>query len=436
MTDQLFHHQIIQSALDLDVYKINMMHAAHKLYPEAHVRYELIVRSKESLSDLVDEVRAEIAQLAHCTFSEEDLSYLKTKAPYLSDAFLNYLRYFRFVPQRQITVDTIHTLSEQKQLRVSIEGSWKDTILYETLVMSIISEVRNRRRWNDIPHQHFMAVLKEKIDHLQAELVARNITNFSFSEMGTRRRFSYPVQHDMLDYVRQTIPHLLSGTSNYHLARKFNLTPIGTVAHEWFMAHQAMVNVRDSQGVAIDNWHTTFDGELGIALTDTIGIDAFLQDFNYRRAKAYAGVRHDSGSPFVWGDKIIAHYQKMGIDPMSKLLIFTDGLNFERALEICEYFAGRARISFGIGTFLANDMGDWHNAQGAAYEPLSMVVKMTECNGSPVAKISDEPEKAMCEDPFFLMNLKQRFGIAVDLDQAIATLQSMKRSQHPFQIVA
>ncbi|NAX20165.1 nicotinate phosphoribosyltransferase [Vibrio sp. V39_P1S14PM300] len=436
MNAQLFHHRIIQSALDLDVYKINMMQAAHRLYPEAHVRYELIVRSDEDLSDLINEVRAEIAQLANCTFSEADIQYLTMKAPHLSEAFLDYLRYFRFMPQQHICVDTIRTLKGKKQLRVSIAGSWKDTILYETLVMSIISEVRNRRRWDDIPYKQFMSVLKDKVQRLKAELSARHITNFRFSEMGSRRRFSYQTQHDMLDYLRQEIPELLSGTSNYHLAREFDLTPIGTVAHEWFMAHQAMVNVRDSQRVAIDNWHHTFDGALGIALTDTIGIDAFLQDFNLRRAQAYAGVRHDSGSPFDWGDKMIAHYQKLGIDPMSKMLIFTDGLNFDRALEICEYFAGRAQISFGIGTFLANDMGEWQNRQGEIYEPLSMVVKMAECNGSPVAKISDEPEKAMCEDLFFLMNLKQRFGLPVDLDKAIGTLKSMKISQHKFQSVA
>lgn len=416
MTTKLFNDSIIQSALDLDVYKINMMHAAHKYYPDTTVRYELIVRSDEDLSYLAPQVEREIAKLSQCYFNQQEISYLANQAPYLEASFLDYLQEFRFQPSQQVSV---YTAEEQgkAQLKVSISGIWHETILYETLVMSIISELRNRHQWSDIPYTHFRNVLERKIAKLKSELELREIKNFQFSEMGSRRRFSAKVQQEVVKYLQQNVPELMTGTSNYHLAKQFKLTPIGTVAHEWFMAHQQLCAVGESQRIALDRWHNAFNGHLGIALTDTIGIDAFLKDFDHSRAHAYAGVRHDSGDPFDWGDKIIQHYLSLGINPLSKVLIFTDGLNFERALEICAYFSGRANISFGIGTFLANDMGEWHNQYGS-YQPLSMVVKMAQCNGAPVAKISDEPEKAMCEDPIFLANLKQSFGLESEYDKA------------------
>tara|TARA_Y100001956_G_scaffold82829_2_gene105988 strand:+ start:2271 stop:3524 length:1254 start_codon:yes stop_codon:yes gene_type:complete len=416
MAAKLFNNCIIQSALDLDVYKINMMQAAFTHYPDTKVRYELIVRSDEDLSDLKTDVEKEIGKLADCQFTQQEVHYLSQQAPYLSDTFLSYLETFRFQPTKQVLVNHASHNGGQ-QLQVSISGIWHETILYETLVMSIISEVRNRHRWNDIPYSQFETVLKSKITKLKAELERRNIDSFQFSEMGSRRRFSAQVQHDVVDYLHQNAPELMTGTSNYYLAKKLGLTPIGTVAHEWFMAHQQLVNPASSQQVALDVWHQAFEGKLGIALTDTIGIDAFLNDFTFERATAYAGVRHDSGSPFEWGDKIIAHYESLGIDPKSKILIFTDGLNFDTALEICEYFAGRANVSFGIGTFLANDMGEWQK-DGVHYRPLSMVVKMAECNGKAVAKISDEPEKAMCEDESFLTDLKRSFGLIPNFDKA------------------
>ncbi|MCF9378841.1 nicotinate phosphoribosyltransferase, partial [Vibrio parahaemolyticus] len=175
--------------------------------------------------------------------------------------------------------------------------------------------------------------LKTKLDQLKAEIERRGINNFSLTEMGTRRRFSSQVQRDVLACLKQEIPQWVLGTSNYHFAREFDLKPIGTIAHEWFMGHQALVNERDSQQVALERWLTAFDGMLAIAPTDTLTIDAFLNDFNRHLANAYDGVRHDSGCPFRWGDKMIAHYQQLGIDPTTKLFIFSDGLDFDQALE-------------------------------------------------------------------------------------------------------
>ncbi|EIT7125545.1 nicotinate phosphoribosyltransferase [Vibrio parahaemolyticus] len=417
MTTTLFSSRIIQSALDFDVYKVNMMSAVAALYPDAMVSYKFIVRSEEDLSELLPEVKAEVLKLQDVRFTEDEIAYMKRVAPYLKPEFVEALRHFRFNPQSDVSFHNKTMSDGSSQLRITINGLWKETILYETIIMSIVSEVRSRQRWSDIPFEQFQTVLEDKVRYLKAELERRNITNFKFADMSTRRRFSFQAQRTMLEYLSKELPQCLTGTSNYHLARELDLTPIGTVAHEWFMGHQALVNVRDSQKIALQRWQKMFNGALGIALTDTIGIDAFLKDFDEELSHAYVGVRHDSGCPFTWGEKMIAHYESLGIDPMTKTLVFTDGLNFEQALDICEHFQGRVQVSFGIGTSLANDMGNYVNAQGEEYQPLSIVIKMVTCNGSPVAKISDEPEKAMCEDIFFLMNLKRRFEQPLDLNE-------------------
>ncbi|EGQ7775610.1 TPA: nicotinate phosphoribosyltransferase [Vibrio parahaemolyticus] len=417
MTTTLFSSRIIQSALDFDVYKVNMMSAVAALYPDAMVSYKFIVRSEEDLSELLPEVKAEVLKLQDVRFTEDEIAYMKCVAPYLKPEFVEALRHFRFNPQSDVSFHNKTMSDGSSQLRITINGLWKETILYETIIMSIVSEVRSRQRWSDIPFEQFQTVLEDKVRYLKAELERRNITNFKFADMSTRRRFSFQAQRTMLEYLSKELPQCLTGTSNYHLARELDLTPIGTVAHEWFMGHQALVNVRDSQKIALQRWQKMFNGALGIALTDTIGIDAFLKDFDEELSHAYVGVRHDSGCPFTWGEKMIAHYESLGIDPMTKTLVFTDGLNFEQALDICEHFQGRVQVSFGIGTSLANDMGNYVNDQGEAYQPLSIVIKMVTCNGSPVAKISDEPEKAMCEDIFFLMNLKRRFEQPLDLNE-------------------
>ncbi|WP_025540833.1 nicotinate phosphoribosyltransferase [Vibrio parahaemolyticus] len=417
MTTTLFSSRIIQSALDFDVYKVNMMSAVAALYPDAMVSYKFIVRSEEDLSELLPEVKAEVLKLQDVRFTEDEIAYMKRVAPYLKPEFVEALRHFRFNPQSDVSFHNKTMSDGSSQLRITINGLWKETILYETIIMSIVSEVRSRQRWSDIPFEQFQTVLEDKVRYLKAELERRNITNFKFADMSTRRRFSFQAQRTMLEYLSKELPQCLTGTSNYHLARELDLTPIGTVAHEWFMGHQALVKVRDSQKIALQRWQKMFNGALGIALTDTIGIDAFLKDFDEELSHAYVGVRHDSGCPFTWGEKMIAHYESLGIDPMTKTLVFTDGLNFEQALDICEHFQGRVQVSFGIGTSLANDMGNYVNDQGEAYQPLSIVIKMVTCNGSPVAKISDEPEKAMCEDIFFLMNLKRRFEQPLDLNE-------------------
>ncbi len=412
MNATLFSNPIIQSLLDLDVYKINMMQAAFTLYPETQVRYELIVRSNEDLSHLESDVAIELEKLANLSFSTSDLQYLTQAAPYLTQDFIGYLSQFQLKPTQQTKVYTKVNSDGTRQLAVEVNGIWHQVILYETLIMSIVSELRNRTLWASIPEEQVIQVLNNKIDYLEQQIGEHKLTGFKFSEMGTRRRFSAKVQERVLTTLSEKIPQHLIGTSNYHLAKKHQLFAVGTVAHEWFMAHQVLYPLPKFQKVALTQWLKHFNNQLGIALTDTIGIEAFLEDFDLPLATAYAGVRHDSGCPFYWGEKMIEHYQSLGIDPLEKTLVFTDGLNFATAIDIAKRFNGRVQISFGIGTFLANDMGGWENSQGQQYKALSMVVKMTECNGSAVAKISDEPEKAMCKDAHFLSRLKQEYGLA------------------------
>jgi len=202
---------------------------------------------------------------------------------------------------------------------------------------------------------------------------------------------------------QQQLPRHFTGTSNLLLARDLNLTPIGTMAHEFIQACQALgPRLALSQKFAFEKWAQEYRGNLGIALSDTYSRQAFLHDFDMFFCKLFDGARHDSGDPYIWGDALIQHYQSMGVDPLSKLLVFSDNLTIPKALAIYDHFHKRIKTAFGIGTHLTNDLG---------YRTLDIVIKMVECNGQPVAKVSDAPEKSMCRDESYLNYLKQVFNI-------------------------
>jgi nicotinate phosphoribosyltransferase len=405
VSKELFRPTLITSALDTDAYKLHMQQVVFEKYASKMVRYEFRCRIDENLSEFAAEIREAINALEDVTFTEDQLLYL-VKIPFLKNAFVDFLRQFRLDPKRYVTVRV-----EDSELVIFAEGPWLYTIPFEIPILAIVSEVRNRNRYGMVNEEVFREVLYKKVEHLKSELDRRGIKNFKFADFGTRRRFSYNVQRDVVEYLSKVMPNNFIGTSNYHLAREYGLTPIGTMAHEYLCAHQAFVNVANSQKEALEVWNQVYRGRLGVALTDTITTDAFLADFDYLFATLFSGVRHDSGDPFVWGEKFIKHYEGLGIDPKTKTLVFSDGLNFDRALDIAEHFQGRIQYSFGIGTFLSNDMGDFTTPDGQAYRPLNIVMKMVECDGMPVAKISDEPGKSMCNDPVYLANLKARFNI-------------------------
>lgn len=405
VSKELFRDRLITSAMDTDAYKLHMQQVVFEKYAAIQVKYEFRCRTDENLAEFAGEIREGIYALEGVTFTDDQLLYL-SRIPFLKPAYIDFLRQFRFDPRRYVTVRV-----EQGELVIRAEGPWLYTILFEIPVLAIVSEIRNRYRYGMVNEEVFREVLYRKVAHLQSELERRQIDSFRFADFGTRRRFSYNVQRDVVAYLARTMAGNFIGTSNYHLAREYGLTPIGTMAHEYLQAHQAFVNVARSQKEALEVWNQVYRGRLGVALTDCITTDAFLKDFDYLFSVLFSGVRHDSGDPFEWGEKFIRHYESFGIDPKTKTLVFSDGLNFDRALDIAEHFQGRIKTSFGIGTFLTNDLGNFTRPDGQAYRPLNIVMKMVECDGMPVAKISDEPGKSMCNDPVYLANLKARFNV-------------------------
>ncbi|MGK0545686.1 nicotinate phosphoribosyltransferase [Halomonas cupida] len=402
----LFRDELITSLLDTDAYKIHMMQVVFERYPTAWVKYRFHCRSQENLAAYADDVRQAILKLQRLRFSDDQLRYLRTRGE-IKPAFVDYLKRFRFDPARHVTVAI-----DAGQLAIEVEGPWLDTILYEIPVLAIVSEIRNRRRFGEVPEEAIGRTLRHKVERLKTEVQRRGLTEFRFADFGTRRRFSYAIQREVVEYMVNEIPEHFAGTSNYHLAREFQLPAIGTMAHEFIMAHQALVPAQESQRRALDVWSDVYRGQFAVALTDTISSDAFLKDFDARRSQQYQGVRHDSGDPIRWGEKFISHFERLGIDPMERTLTFSDSLTFDRALDIAQHFQGRTQTFFGIGTYLTNDLGDYATEQGVPYTPLSIVMKMVECNGQPVAKISDDPGKSMSIDETYVATLRQHFASA------------------------
>ena len=398
MSESVFGPRIIQNLLDTDFYKITMMQAVLHNYPNAEVEWEFRCRNGEDLSPYLAEIRYQIEQLAEVTVTHDQLAYLE-KIPFLKPDFIRFLSLFRF-NLRYVQVG----LDAAGQLAIRVRGPWLHVILYEIPLLAIISEVRNRYRYRDVTLEQVGERLYQKMDWLKAEASADELAGFQLADFGTRRRFSYRVQEEVVYLLKHDFPGRFVGTSNVHLARELELKPLGTMAHEWFMAHQQLgPRLVDSQAAALEAWVREYRGLLGIALTDCITMDAFLEDFDLYFAKLFDGLRHDSGDPLVWAEKAIAHYERLGIDPKSKTLIFSDGLDFAKSLGLYRALHARINVSFGIGTRLTCDI--------PGVEPMNMVIKMTDCNGAPVAKISDSPGKTQCRDANFVAYMKHVFKV-------------------------
>jgi nicotinate phosphoribosyltransferase len=398
MSESVFGPRIIQNLLDTDFYKITMMQAVLHNYPNAEVEWEFRCRNGEDLSPYLAQIRYQIEQLAEVTVTHDQLAYLE-KIPFLKPDFIRFLSLFRF-NLRYVQVG----LDAAGQLAIRVRGPWLHVILYEIPLLAIISEVRNRNRYRDVVIEQVGERLYQKLDWLKAEASAEELAGFQLADFGTRRRFSYRVQEEVVHILKHDFPGRFVGTSNVHLAREYELKPLGTMAHEWFMAHQQLgPRLVDSQAAALEGWVREYRGLLGIALTDCITMDAFMGDFDLYFAKLFDGLRHDSGDPLVWAEKAIAHYERLGIDPKGKTLIFSDGLDFAKALGLYRALHERINVSFGIGTRLTCDI--------PGVEPMNIVIKMTDCNGAPVAKISDSPGKTQCRDENFVAYLKHVFRV-------------------------
>ncbi|MCW8330914.1 nicotinate phosphoribosyltransferase [Photobacterium sp. SDRW27] len=393
------HNGVIDSLLDTDAYKFHMQQAIFHQYPNVEAVAEFRCRGQEDLRPYCNDIQAQVNLLAELSFTEEELAYLAT-LPFFKADYLAYLRSFK-LNSKQVEID-----ASGEQLTIKITGKWIDIILWEVPLLAIISEVRSAQCYPDASPQDAVELLKDKIAdfYRRAEAEGTDLSQFSLVDFGSRRRFSKDVQHHIVDYLKNHMPEF-KGTSNYHLARTCNLTPFGTQAHEWFQAHQQLSGeLADSQQLALNRWLQEYPDSLGIALTDCINTDAFLRDFDLRLSERYIGLRHDSGDPISWGERAIQHYESQGIDPKTKHLVFSDSLTLNKALDIYKHFAHRINTSFGIGTQLTCDLP---NAKA-----LNIVIKLTECEGRPVAKISDEPGKSICHDEAYLSKLRSAFKIA------------------------
>jgi len=387
---------IIESLLDTDLYKFTMMQVVLHHFPGAQVEYVFKCRTPDvDLAPHAGEIREGIADLCKMRFREDELAYLRGLRFMKSD-FVDFLGLFHF-NEKYIEVKR---LAGKPGLEITIRGPWLHTILYEIPVLAIVSEVYFRRTQPKPDLAEGRRRLRAKIDLVRALEPA---LAFRISDYGTRRRFARDWHEEVIGTFKREIPDRFAGTSNVWLAKKHGVTPLGTMAHEYMQACQALgPRLRDSQVFAFDVWAKEYRGDLGIAVSDTYGTDAFLRDFDMYLCKLFDGARHDSGDPFAWGERLIEHYRQNRVDPRAKTLIFSDQLTVPVAIEIARRFQGRALTSFGIGTNLTNDLG---------YEPINIVIKMTECNGQPVAKISDAPGKIVSKDPGYLAYLRQVFGL-------------------------
>jgi len=391
---------IIRSLLDTDLYKFTMWQALLHRHPQTQAEYQFVCRNRPEvpLSALREALEFELNALCALRFTEPELEYIGGLRFIKSD-FVDFLRIFQF--QRAfILVET-----DGDELHITVRGPQVHVMGFEIFVLSIVNELYCR---------HFDAAqavaegrrrLVDKIEvvkRFSADETPRSFP-FHFYDFGGRRRYSGEWHREVIATLASELPDSFKGTSNVLLARELGLVPIGTMAHEYLQTFQAIgVRLRDSQKAALEDWVQEYRGDLGIALTDVITMDAFLSDFDLYFAKLFDGLRHDSGDPIEWGEKALAHYQKLRIDPRTKRLVFSDGLDLHRALDLYRHFADRTQLGFGIGTYLTNDVG---------IEPIHIVMKITRCNGQPVAKISDSPGKTLCDDLTFLGYLRKVFQV-------------------------
>ena len=389
---------IISSLLDTDLYKFTMMQVVLHHFPGAQVEYRFQCRTPGvDLARHIDEIRAEIDHLCSLRFQERELEYLRGFRFIKSD-FVDFLGLFQ-MNAKYIQVEP--AASADGQIEIRVRGPWLHTILFEIPVLSIVNEIHFR---NTVPQPDYAEGRRRLDQKIRLVTEERALAGMRIADYGTRRRFSRRWHEEVLLTCRDRLGAILAGTSNVYFAHKHGLLPLGTMAHEYLQACQALgPRLRDSQVFGFDMWAREYRGDLGIALSDVVGMDAFVRDFDMYFCKLFDGARHDSGDPFDWAERLIAHYEANRVDPRTKTLVFSDSLTFPVAIELYRRFHGRVRLAFGIGTNLTNDLG---------YTPIQIVIKMIRCNGQPVAKLSDSPAKNMCDDKEYVQYLRRVFEVA------------------------
>lgn len=378
----------VVSLLDTDLYKFNMNQVMFHKHTNLNGVYLFKCRNKgiTFTEEMCEEINAQIDYLCTLRFTDEELDYLSSLR-FIKPDYVEFLRLWH--PIRKYVTCWL----DNGELHIEVRGPLFSVMQFEIYLLEIVNEVYFRMQYN---YLDLVDGALEKLYEKMAGFRSGKYT-FKFAEFGARRRLSREWQ----DYVVSkliTDEHCV-GTSNVYLAMKYGVKPIGTYAHEFVQMYQGVpgVQLAYTNKMAMDEWFEEYQGDNGTALSDTLGTDLFLRDFTKLQALCYTGVRHDSGDPIEWGEKIIAHYEKLGIDPKTKTLLFSDSLDFDHAQKIYDHFKGRINVSFGIGTFLSND---------THVDPLNIVIKLQYVNGHPVAKISDNPGKAMCQDGDYLEYLK------------------------------
>ena len=390
----------ITSLLDTDLYKFTMWQTMLHRHPQTQAEYHFVCRNTPQypLAELLPEVNEALDVLCSLSFQPDELAFLRSLR-YIKPDFVDFLRIFRL--QR----DFIRAWAEGETLHIVAEGPQVHVMAFEIHVLAIVHELYSRRLADTGTLPEGRRRLAAKIERLRDFTATTRLRHaFDLFDFGVRRRFSGAWQREVVSALQAALPEHFKGTSNVLLARDLGLVPIGTMAHEYLQTYQALgCRLRDHQKAALEDWVQEYRGDLGTALTDVIGMDAFLADFDLYFAKLFDGLRHDSGDPVVWGEKALAHYERLRLDPHTKRLVFSDALDTERAIALYRHFGDRAQVGFGIGTHLTNDLGP---------PTLSIVMKLVRCNGQPVAKLSDSPGKTLCDDATFLAYLRQVFGVA------------------------
>ena len=399
--------QIIKSALENDLYKFSMGQAIYHQFSDYKTTWTFRCRNKgvKFTPEMLEEIKRQIKYYCELTFKEDELEYLNNIL-WIKGSYVDFLRLWR------PNYEDFHISNEDDcGLSVETTGTWLNTSMYEVPTLAIINEVYFRMSGN---YDALIEDFKKRADEKVRKVEDGTYKLGSFSEFGLRRRLSYEAQ----EYIVRKLAEAdirqsrFVGTSNVYLARKYHLTPVGTMAHEWIMCvgqgnHKH--NPAYSNYYGLDAWVKEYGVLNGTALTDTITTDCFLRDFNLTFATLFSGVRHDSGDPIIWGEKMLEKYKKLGIDATTKTLLFSDSLNFEKANAIYEHFKDRCKVAFGIGTYLSNDTYD---------EALNIVMKVTRCNGQDVAKISDVEGKGMCKNEeyvdYLTRSIKWRMENEVD----------------------
>ena len=388
--------RIINSLLETDLYKFSMGQCIYHQFSDYKTTWTFKCRNKDVVftPEMVDEIKEQIKAYCELCFTEEELEYLDN-IKWLKGSYVDFLRLWR--PRFK---DFKITNKGKKGLSIEAKGTWLNTSMYEIPTLAIVNEVYFRMAYN---YDELLDSFKERLEAKAAKLISGEFKLGAFSEFGLRRRLSAEAQELVVKTLADATldGSTFVGTSNVYLAMKYGLTPVGTMAHEWIMCvgqgnHKH--NPAYSNWYALDAWVKEYGVLNGTALTDTITTDCFLKDFQLTYATLFSGVRHDSGDPYEWGDKMINHYKSLGIDTLTKMLLFSDGLDFERASNLYKYFEGKIKTAFGIGTYLSND---------TCVPALNIVMKTTFCNGMDVAKISDTPGKGMCKNPEYVDYLQR-----------------------------